>query len=82
MLAAGNRRRPGPRVVEWQRYAQMYGLDAATLGKSIMVGGVSYRVKGLVTTRSRFPVAVERLQDSKPMLLTIEAVRGAQATAK
>lgn len=71
-----------PKVTDWDRYADAYGLPTDGRGQTIVVGGVTYRIDGLALSRRRFPVAVTRLQDSKGFLLTIEAVRGALASRK
>lgn len=71
-----------PKVQDWDRYAESYGLPKDARGQTVVVGGVIYRVEGLVLSRRRFPVAVTRLQDSKAFLLTAEAIRGAWGTRK
>lgn len=65
-----------PYAADWKRYADsIYHLPLEALGAVIHVSGVAYTIKGLAMSRRSFPIAVERLQDAKPMLLTVSAVK-------
>lgn len=71
-----------PKVTDWKRYAESYGLPLDALGKTITVrsrvsGSTAYLITGLAPTRNRYPVCVYEVATGKAMLLTVVAVKDA-----
>lgn len=63
---------------DWKKYAEMFGMKPAWLGKKVMHAGEAHTILGLMPKRRKFPVLV-RKPSGKQLLLTAETVRGAAA---
>lgn len=68
-----------PKVVDWGRYAEGFGLPKGALGREMTYGSKRFRIVGLLPSRRRFPVVATRLDDGKELLLEAESVKRALA---
>lgn len=70
-----------PEVLDWNRYATTYGLEAGWLGQTITYRSESYTITGLAPSRRKYPVAVTRDTDGQQFFLTVRSVLGAMGEA-
>ena len=61
-------------ALELQKYAEMFGLPKDAYGKEFVDAGHKYKLVGLASRRSRFPVIAER-DDGKKYKLSVEHVK-------
>lgn len=66
-----------PKVKDWERYAESYGLPREALGTTIVSGGTRFQITGLLPNRRKFPVLVKNALTGKEMLLTVAGVKRA-----
>jgi hypothetical protein len=66
-----------PKIKDWTRYAESFGLPVDAIGKTITVNRKQFVITGLAITRRKFPVCVTEVLTGKDMLLTAEGVRAA-----
>ena len=67
--------RADPRVIEWERYADLYGLPKDGVGRPFRYGNREYRITGLDGGRPRFPISADRLPDGKAFKFPVEAAK-------
>ncbi len=63
------------KLIDWDKYAESYGLPKDALGKEIESKGKLYKITGFNASRSRFPVAVVEVGTGKAFLFTIGATK-------
>lgn len=70
-----------PKVTDWHRYAESYGLPEDALGREITVTvkgrPTKFVIAGLLPGRSKFTIAVREATTNKDMLLTVSGVKRA-----
>lgn len=49
-----------PEKVNWDKYAELFGLSKDDFGKTFQDGGKTYKVDGVAPRSTRFPIIVER----------------------
>lgn len=50
---------------EFKRFAPSYGLEASDLGKEFVLRGETYKIKGLSSRSTKFPIFATKLSDGK-----------------
>ncbi len=77
---------PKLEAINFSKYCFRYGLKPTDLGREFMSQGSNYRITGLFTNRSKYPIQCVRVIDNKPYkfgatrvknLLPPDSVRGA-----
>ena len=66
-----------PRVTDYERYAESFGLPKDGLGQTITVRQGTFRITGLDLNRRKYPVVVVNVATGKTMLFTEAGVRAA-----
>lgn len=61
-------------VVDFKRYAKVYGLEEADLGRSFNFRGTSYSITGISPKRRKFPISAKRNTDGKRYKFRVEDV--------
>ena len=52
----------------------MFGLEAADLGRTIVLDREEHRLVGLTPNRSKYPIVMERVRDGKMVLCTEDVI--------
>lgn len=68
-----------PEAETFKRLAVHYGLQPTDLNREFIASGVSYRITGLNTKRSRFPISAKRCHDGAGFKFSEDTVRNALA---
>jgi hypothetical protein len=59
----------------FKTYAAAYGLKQGDLGKEFLIDGAKYRITGINTRRSKFPIAIQEVATGKTMGYTEDGIR-------
>ena len=75
LAVIGGDGRPARREAEeFEKYHAMFGLEAADLGRTIVIDREEHRLVGLAPNRPKYPIVMERVREGKLVLCTEDVV--------